>query len=225
MSDMVDIIRAIVRDEMVRRRAPELGIVTAVQSRDSDSSDNNHQVNVRLRGSGVELQRVPVTAARLGLSLLPKVDDLVLVVFANDDINAPVVVGSVYDEQVQPPVAKPEELVYMPTDPQDSAIRRLHVELANGCAISFLDDHLSVKLGGTELTINQDGDVQIKSAAKIEFKSDGDITLEAGGNLTLKAQTNVKVSAGASLELEGSAAGKLKAPAITLAGNTQFSPG
>ena len=71
MSDMVDIIRAIVRDEMARRRSPELGLVTAVQSRDSDGSDNNHQVNVRLRASGVELQRVPVAAARLGLSLLP----------------------------------------------------------------------------------------------------------------------------------------------------------
>lgn len=189
MSDMVDIIRAIVRDELARRRAPELGLVTAVQSRESDSSDNNHQVNVRLRASGVELQRVPVAAARLGLSLLPKVDDLVLVVFANDDINSPVVVGSVYDEQVQPPVAKPEELVYMPTDADDSAIRRLHIELANGCAISFLDDHLTVKLGATELTINQDGDVLIKSAAKVDFKSDGDITINAGGKLTLKAPT------------------------------------
>ena len=187
MSDMVDIIRAIVRDEMARRRAPELGLVTSVFARDSDSSDNNHQVNVRLRASGVELQRVPVAAARLGLSLLPKVDDLVLVVFANDDINAPVVVGSVYEETVQPPVAKPEELVYMPTDPDDSAIRRLHIELANGCALTWQDDHLTLKLGGTELTVNQDGDVQIKSAGKFEIKADGDISIEAGGNITLKA--------------------------------------
>ena len=187
MSDMVDIIRAIVRDEMARRRAPELGLVTSVFARDSDSSDNNHQVNVRLRASGVELQRVPVAAARLGLSLLPKVDDLVLVVFANDDINAPVVVGSVYDETVQPPVAKPDELVYMPTDPDDSAIRRLHIELANGCALTWQDDHLTLKLGGTELTVNQDGDVQIKSAGKFEIKADGDISIKAGGNITLKA--------------------------------------
>ena len=142
---------------------------------------------MRLRASGVELQRVPVAAARLGLSLLPKVDDLVLVVFANDDINAPVVVGSVYDETVQPPVAKPDELVYMPTDPDDSAIRRLHIELANGCALTWQDDHLTLKLGGTELTVNQDGDVQIKSAGKFEIKADGDISIEAGGNITLKA--------------------------------------
>ena len=225
MTDMVDIIRAIVRDEMARRRAPEFGLVTAVFARDSDSSDNRHQVNVRLRASGLELQRVPVTAARLGLSLLPKVDDLVLVLFANDDINAPVVVGSVYDETVQPPVGQAEECVYMPTDADDSAIRRLHFELASGCAITLHDDSLTLKMGGTEMTVNQDGDVQIKSAGKIEIKGDADISLEAGGNLTLKAQGSVKVSAGSSLDLEGTAAAKVKAPAITLAGNTQLSPG
>ena len=225
MTDMVDIIRAIVRDEMARRRAPELGLVTAVFARDSDSSDNNHQVNLRLRASGLELQRVPVTAARLGLSLLPKVDDMVLVVFVNDDLNAPVVVGSVYDESVQPPVAKAEECVYLPGDTEDSAVRRLHVELANGCALSLHDDHLTLKMGGTELTVNQDGDVQLKSAGKIEIKGDADISLEAGGNLTLKAQGSVKVSAGSTLDLQGTAAAKVKAPAITLAGNTQLSPG
>ena len=216
MTDMVDIIRAIVRDEMARRRAPELGLVTSVFARDSDSSDNNHQVNLRLRASGLELQRVPVAAARLGLSLLPKVDDQVLVVFANDDVNAPVVVGSVYDENVQPPVGKPEELVYMPTDPDDSAIRRLHIELANGCALTWQDDHLTLKMGSTELTVNQDGDVQIKSAGKVEVKSDGDITIDAGGKLILKAQSDVKLTAGAELAMEASGAAKLKASSIAL---------
>ena len=216
MTDMVDIIRAIVRDEMARRRAPELGLVTSVFARDSDSSDNNHQVNLRLRASGLELQRVPVAAARLGLSLLPKVDDQVLVVFANDDVNAPVVVGSVYDENVQPPVGKPEELVYMPTDPDDSAIRRLHIELANGCALTWQDDHLTLKMGSTELTVNQDGDVQIKSAGKVEVKSDGDITIDAGGKLILKAQSDLKLTAGAELAMEASGAAKLKASSIAL---------
>jgi len=225
MTDMVDIIRAIVRDELARRRPPELGLVTAVHARDSDSSDNNHQANVRLRASGLELQRVPVAAARLGLLLLPKVGDQVLVVFVNDDINAPVVVGSVYDEQVQPPVGKAEELVYLPTDPDDSAVRRLHIELANGCALTLHDDHLTLKMGGTELTVNQDGDVQLKSAGKVEIKADADISIDAGGNLTLQAQGSVKVSAGSTLDLAGTAAAKLKAPAITLAGNTQLSPG
>ena len=103
MSEMINLLRAIVRDELAQRRGPEIGIVTAVEARDADGSENNHQVNVRLRTSGVELQRVPVAVARVGLSMLPRVDDLVLVVFIKDDFNAPVVGGCVYDEKLLPP--------------------------------------------------------------------------------------------------------------------------
>lgn len=224
MSDIVAVIRAVVRDELARQSAPQLGLVTSVFPHDSGSSDGNHQVNVKLRDSAVELQRVPVVTGRLGLSMLPKVDELVLVVFVNGDFNAPIVVGSVYDESVQPPEAKADELVYMPTDPDDSSIRRLHVELSNGSLITLDDDKLTLQLGKTEVVIQKDGDVSVKSAGKLEVKIDADMKLEASGNIELKAQGNVTISAGASMTVEGQAAAKLKAPAVTLAGNTQFSP-
>jgi phage baseplate assembly protein gpV len=223
MSDMMAVLRAIVRDELARRSGPQLGVVTSVFPHDSGSSDGNHQVNVKLRETGVELQRVPVAVGRLGLSMLPKVDELVIVVFVNDDLNAPIVVGSVYDESVQPPVGKAEELVYMPTDPDDSSIRRLHVELGNGSLITFDDEKLTVQLGGTEVVIKKDGDVSVKGAGKLEVKTDADMKFEASGNLEIKAQGDLKIS-GVSVTVEGQGAAKLKAPAVTLAGNTQFSP-
>jgi len=182
VSEMINVLRAIIRDELAQRRAAELGIVTSVEARDADGSENNHQVNVRLRISGVELQRVPVAVARIGLSMLPRVDDLVLVVFINDDFNAPVVVGCVYDENLLPPIGKAEEVVYMPTDPDDASIRRLHFELGNGSLITVDDDKLSVTLGGTELIINRDGDVSITGAAKLAMKTQADISIEASGN-------------------------------------------
>jgi phage baseplate assembly protein gpV len=220
---MMAVLRAIVRDELARRSAPQLGVVTSVFPHDSASSDGNHQVNVKLRETGMELQRVPVAVGRLGFSMLPKVDDLVVVVFVNDDLNAPIVLGSVYDESVQPPVGKAEELVYMPTDADDSSIRRLHVELGNGSLITFDDEKLTVQLGGTEVVIKKDGDVSVKGAGKLEVKTDADMKFEAGGNLEIKAQGDLKIS-GASVTVEGQGAAKLKAPAVTLAGNTQFSP-
>jgi len=223
VSDLIKILRAVIRDEMERRRAPELGIVTEVLARESESSDNNHQVKVRLRDSGVELQWVPVAVGRLGLSLLPQVGDLVLVVFVGGDLNSPVVVGSLYDVQVQPPVAKPAEVVYQPTDAQDASLRRFHLELANGSTLTIDEDKLTVALGGTEVVINRDGDVAIKSAAKLSIQTQGDMSLEASGNLDLKAQGNVTVS-GVSATVEGQGSAKLKAPAVSLAGNTQFSP-
>src|SRR4051812_29530088 len=102
---MIALLRAVGRDELASRSEPQLGVGTTVFPHESSSSDGNHQVNVKLRESGVELQRVPVVVGRVGLSMLPKPDDLVLVVFVNGDLNAPVVVGSIYDQLLQPPQA------------------------------------------------------------------------------------------------------------------------
>src|SRR5260370_29587988 len=89
MSDIVATLGAIVRDELSRRRALELGTVTQLKPKTGDDDDGNHQVNIQLR-SGVELQRVPVAVGRLGLSALPNVGDLIIVDFIGGDLNAPV---------------------------------------------------------------------------------------------------------------------------------------
>ena len=64
---------------------------------------------------------------------------------------------------------------------------------------------------------------KISSAAKLVIKTQGDISFEASGNLDLKAQGNVTVK-GSAATLEGQGSAKVKAPAVSLAGNTQFSP-
>ncbi|MBL8484564.1 MAG: hypothetical protein JNJ60_20380, partial [Rhodocyclaceae bacterium] len=94
----------------------------------------------------------------------------------------------------------------------------------NGSLITLDDDKLTVQLGGTEVIINRDGDVSVKAAGKLEVKTDADISIEASGNLDLKAQGNLNISAAGALSAEGQGSAKLKAPAITLAGNTQLSP-
>jgi len=224
MTELIDTLRAIVRDELARQRAPELGVVTAVHPRDSDSSDANHQANVRLVVTGIELQYVPVLVGRLGLSMLPQVDDTVLVVFVHGDLNAPVVVGSIYDAKLQPPVAKAGEVVYEPSDAGgDASLRRLHLGLGSDVTLTADDENLKLVLGSTEVTIAKDGDVTISSAAKLTIKTQGDTTFESSGNFEIKAQGNVTIS-GISTTIEGQASAKLKAPMVSLAGNTQFSP-
>ena len=224
MTELIDTLRAIVRDELARSRAPELGQVTALHARDADGSDANHQVHVRLLATGLELQFVPVAVARLGLSVLPQVGDTVLVVFVQGDLNAPVVVGSLYDAAIQPPVAKAAEWVYEPADAGgDASLRRLHIVLGDDVQLTLDDENLTVKLSGTSITVAKDGDITLTSAAKLVIKSKGDMSLEAGGKLDLKAQGNVTIS-GVAATLEGQASAKVKGPAITLAGNTQFSP-
>jgi uncharacterized protein involved in type VI secretion and phage assembly len=223
MTDLITTLRAIIREETSRHRGAELALVTAVHARDADGSDNNHQVNLRLRDSAVELQHVPVAVGRLGVSMLPRVGDLVVVLFVGGDLNAAVVVGSVYDDKNRPPVGKSEEVVYQPPDPGDSAIRRIHLELSSGSTITVDDDKVTVTSGGTELVINRDGDVTVKAAGKLAFEAQGEISLDAGADLKLSARGNVTIS-GVAATLEGTGTAKVKAPAISLAGMTQFSP-
>jgi uncharacterized protein involved in type VI secretion and phage assembly len=222
LSDLIQTMRAIIREELTRYRLPELGIVTEVFSHDSGSSPNNHQVNVRLRSTGVELQRAAVAVGRPGMSLLPRVDDLVVVAFLNGDLNTPVVLGSVYSDRVQPPEGKPLEAVYVPGDEADASVRRFYLELPSGTKLTMKDDAVQLESGGTKVELQRDGDVSVECSGKITIKAGGDLALEAGGSIEIKAGANLTVK-GIAVTAEGSAEAKVKGATITLAGMTSFS--
>jgi phage baseplate assembly protein gpV len=217
-------LRAIVRDEMSRVRPPELGVVTQTHAREDDSNDSNHQVSVALCASGVELQRVPIAVSRAGWSALPNEGDLLLVNFVGGDLNAPVVVGSLYSDQAHPPVAKAHEIVYLAPDDDDSSLRRMHFELANGNTFTIKDETLEVVMGGTTVTLNKDGDIEIKAAGNITFTADGDFSLKASGSVSIEAQSDLKLKGTSSATLEGTATTTVKGGQISLAGVTQFNP-
>ena len=228
MSSLIDMMREIIRQEIDARRPPELGLVLEVFP--GDGSEGNHQADIRLRSSGLTLRRVPVAVARPGVSLLPRAGDPVVVIFLDGDIAQPVVVGSIYSADLQPPEADALDAVYMPPDAEDGAIRRMHLETPSGGTVTLDDEKLTVTLGGTEMVIEQDGAVTVK-AASVTIEADGDITMEAGGNVSIKggqdvkieAQMNVEAKGGVGATLEGAATGKVKAASLSIAGITQFS--
>jgi uncharacterized protein involved in type VI secretion and phage assembly len=223
MSDLIGTLRAIVRDEIARMRCVEIGAVTTVYPRDGDGSKNNHEVNVRLLQSGVELQRVPVATSRIGLSALPNEGDLMVVAFANGDANAAVALGCLYDDQSHPPVAQAHEVVYQPPDPQDSGVRRIHLELQNGSTLTLDDDKLQIALGGTSVVVNRDGDVAIQAKGKVQLAADGDIEVDAQGDIKLSAQGQVTIQ-GMAVSIEAQSQAELKGATVSVAGMTQFSP-
>jgi len=222
MSELLGTLRAIIRDELSRMRLPELGTVTRVLPRAGDDAADNHQVNVKLRTSGVELERVSVAVARLGLSALPNEGDLVLVAFVGGDLNLPVVIGCLYDDQAHPPTAQEHELVYQPPDEADSSLRRLHIELKSGAKLTLQDELATVVLGDTSIEVNKDGDVVVKAKGKLTLQAEGDIEVSAGGDLKLSAQGKAAVE-GLSASLEGQTESKVKGAQISIAGMTQFS--
>ena len=88
MSAVVPVIQAIVRQEMLRQRGLSLAQVTEVLTNEGAGGDNHLVVNARIRGSALELQKVPVSVGRHGLSMVPRVDDLIIVGFIDGNLNA-----------------------------------------------------------------------------------------------------------------------------------------
>lgn len=223
MTDLITTLRAIIRDELSRMHLPDLGQVTEVFARDADGSDNNHEVNLRLRSTGVELQRVPVAVPRAGMSCLPRLGDLVLVSFLDGDLNAPIATGTVYDEEARPPVGAADEIVYQPLEDEASGVRRLHLELPGGATVTFEDEVLRIEAGDTSVIINRDGDVEVKAAGNLTVSATGDLKLSADGAVEITSGTGLTLKAGTEAKLEGSASTTVKGPQVTLAGMTQFS--
>jgi phage baseplate assembly protein gpV len=238
--DLVDVVTAIVRSELRKVHTAELGVVTALAPHAADGDKANYACDVRLRDSGLELRRVPVATARIGLVAIPNVDDLVLVQFVGGDLHGAVITGRLYNDVDRPPVAAARECVYECPDPADSGVRRLAVKLPNGNTLIVDDDTVVVDVGGTTITVKNGGDVEVASKAKVVIKSagatevasDGDlslkasgaVTVEAGGDLTLKGMS-VSVVATTSAKLEGSASATVKGATVKIAGLTDFAPG
>jgi phage baseplate assembly protein V len=238
--DVLEIIQAIVREELATRRFAEVGVVTELFAHEGDGDKLNCECAVRLRGSDLELPRVPVATQRVGLAAIPNVDDLVLVSFVGGDLHAPVIVGRLYNDVDRPPVAKATECVYVSPDAAESGVRRAYLEFPNANTLLLDDDKIVVDAGGTKITISNAGDVKIESKAKVVVKSEdavevdakGDITLKAGGALTLKAGGDVKIEgqsvaakAQTTAQLEGGAGATVKGPSLSLKGTTSFSAG
>lgn len=238
--DLVEMLQAIVRDELRRMRLAEIGVVTAIFPHESGSDTNNYQCTVKLRDSGLELPRVPVATGRIGFAAIPNTGDLVLVQFVGGSLHGPVITGRLYNDQDLPPQSKAAECVYVSPDDAQSGVRRLYMEFPNGNKLTLDDDKVVLEMGDTKLTVNNGGDVAVESNAKVtvtsqgnmELTSQGDISISASGALSLKAQSDLKleglsatVKAQTSAQFEGGASTTVKGPLLSLAGTTSFSPG
>jgi phage baseplate assembly protein gpV len=217
MSAIVPALQAVVRDELQSLRTIELGVVTQVYTNEGGSGDTNLAVNARVRGSALELQHVPVSVGRLGLSLIPRVGDLAVIAFVGGDVNGAIVLGFLYDEQTRPPDGKATEVVYVVPDDADDDARRIEVQLPSGNKLTLQDKKLTVSMGGTTLTVEADGAITVEAG--------GDISLKAQGAVSIEAQTDVKVKAGTNASVEGGVEAKLKGVTTTIAGMTSFSSG
>ena len=200
-NSLFETIRSIVQQEIKQLRMGELAIVQEQHAHESDSDLNNYSCSVALRDSQIVLKRVPIATGRLGMAAIPDVGDLVLVQFLNGSINAPVIVGSFYNDEDRPPVSTSGQLV-MQLPKGGSEGEGVHVRAASegessvtinvgGTVIVTLNDddpavQIDVGDGGGKITIDLDGTVNISSATALNVTSDADLNIEAAGTLNLK---------------------------------------
>jgi uncharacterized protein involved in type VI secretion and phage assembly len=206
----------VARRELAAHRTLALGVVTEAVSNDGGSGEHHLECQVRLHGSELVLQHVPVAVARPGLSALPRVGDLVVLGFLDGDVNGPVLLGSLHAADVPSPDARPTEVVYEVPDPGGD-VRRLEVRLPNGNLLTVKDDSVIVDFDGTR--------VVVESGGAITLEAKGDLTLSAEGDLTLAAKGDVSVKAAKNATVEASATATLKGSMTSIAGTTQFKAG
>ena len=200
-NSLFDTIRSIVQQEIKQLRMGELAVVQEQHPHESDSDQNNHSCTVALRDSQIVLKKVPIATSRLGMASIPDLGDLVLVQFLNGSINAPVIVGSFYNDEDRPPVSAPGQAVLqLPKDGSEGeginvkAVSEDESSLtinAGGTVIVSLKDadpavEINVGDGSGVITIDSDGTVNITSSTALNVKSDADMNIEAGGTLNLK---------------------------------------
>ncbi|MDO3379164.1 phage baseplate assembly protein V [Geoalkalibacter halelectricus] len=238
MSSIVATIQEIIRHELKRVRIAELGVVTAVYPHSAGGDHENYGCDVRLKNSGLELKRVPVATGHIGTAAIPNIDDLVLLAFDKGDVNQPIIIGRLYNDEDRPPLNNPDEVIFrLPLHASDDEAikarirnhrdqrppREILIEMAPKITVRINDGTVTATAGQTEMKLDQpDGSggtvTVVAGNTKIVMNQDGDVEVEALGAMTLKAQRdltlegmNVKIKGQMNVDLDAGAQAGVKA--------------
>lgn len=209
-ADAFHTLRRIIREELRALRLPELAVVQEIHPHAEAGDDDNHACTVRLRDTDLVLARVPVMVQRKGVAAIPDVGDLVLVQFLGGEANAPVIIGSLYNDEDRPPVnAAGEAVLRLPVDAGEGEgveirvtsadARAARLALGSSLSIELKDDDpvvvIAVGDGKATLKIESDGTVTLTSAKALAIEG-GEVsvkgtavTIDAEGRLVLKGAT------------------------------------
>lgn len=175
MSDVIDIIRAVVRDELKSLRLGDLAVVKDVFPH-AEGDANNYECSVKLRESELELRRVPIATPHTGMVSTPRIGDLVLISYVSGDPNRPIVVGRLYTDETTPPEHAQDEW-------------RVHAPYGGETSIA-IDKESSVVITAGETVIT------LKKGDVVSIKTPKDLVVEAQGNVQLKASGNIDLGEG-----------------------------
>ena len=183
MVSIVGVMKKVAEQETRKIYTTELGVVTAVFPHASDSDKDNYQCSVKLKnkkqpdGSDFELRQVPIATQHIGLTNIPNVDDLVVVAFIGGNINAPIILGRLYNDEDIPPKNDVGQAIL-------TNLESMTITMKSGTKIDIDSDG--------NVTIESTGDVTINGGSKGAARQDDsvEVTIPSGTFLTA-AQTGI----------------------------------
>lgn len=240
MSTVINTLQEIIRHEMRSLRITELGLVEAVYPHSGESDGDNYGCDVRLKNSGLLLKRVPVATGHIGTVAIPNLNDLVLLAFDKGDVNQPIIIGRLYNDEDRPPLNNPDEVIFrLPlAETDDKSIkaairnhqdqqepREMIVEMPPQITVRISDGAVRATAGDTEMVLEQPnrsgGTVTVTTGrTKIVMNQDGDVAVEAAGSMDIKATGDLKLE-GKSVKIKALTSADVEAgTSATLKGNT-----
>jgi len=209
---LFDSIARIARHEARAQATAGIGIVTEVHPASAVQKD--HAATVKMRDTGIVLPRVPIAVGVIGFAAIPDVDDVVVVLFMDGDVNAPVIVGRLYTpDRDAPKHAEGELVLALPpgaADPDlelvvDGNAPSIKLALPGDVAVEIKNGSVKFAVGEMTVSLTGSGGGRAEIAAgssKLTLKKDGDVTLTAGGKLKLEG-TEVEISGSSKVKVSG----------------------
>lgn len=158
----------------------------------------------------------PVAGMQRGMFFMPQVGDEVLVMFEQGDPTAPVVIGSLWNQQDRPPVSNPAEA---PTHSKIATIGLQEIDindLLQSITLSNAIQH-KITISPTSIDIETAGGV-----GKISLDAAGNISIKGGLNLSIEAVNieikgqMVKITGSATVDVEAGAAASLRGALVQI---------
>ncbi len=177
------------------------------------SNDPQNQYRVQVTIASAAEQPVDVWAplagfyatAGAGALFYPEIGDEVVVGFLSGDVDAPVILGSLYSKTNNPALPATDENNYIKsfttkTKMQvlfDDEKKMIEIKTPGQNKITISDDDKRIVIADQQfnsVTLNSSG-LQLSSAKDIVLKASGNISLDARGKIAINAQQDVSVSA------------------------------
>ncbi len=209
--DVVDIIRAIVRDEIKSLRLGDVAIVTSSFPHADDDDGNNYECSVKLRESDLELRKVPMVTSHIGMVSAPEVGEMVLISYVGGDPNQPIIVGRLYSDEHNPPLHDEKEWRVAAPYGEETSIaidkeQSIVITTGKNCVTIKKDDLIEIK-GEADCIIEVVGNVEIK-CTDCTIDASGNIDLGTGGGAVITDQSHKCYFTGAPLVGSGTVKAK-----------------